>query len=176
MQERQITVEGETFALDPPFHVIATANPVEYEGTYPLPEAQLDRFLLRISLGYPSPDEEWEVLGRRMARQQEAQELRTVVDAPTLLAMHAAVETVVVDDTAATASSWRSPPGGTRFDDRRLAAGALVLLCARPRGHRRPRLRHARRREGCGAISAPSSDHGQARAVAEQDIGRQHHA
>jgi len=98
MQERQITVEGETFVLDPPFHVIATANPVEYEGTYPLPEAQLDRFLLRISLGYPTPDEEWEVLGRRMARQQEAQELRTVVDAPTLLAMQAAVETVVVDD------------------------------------------------------------------------------
>ena len=54
MQERQITVEGETFALDAPFHVLATANPVEYEGTYPLPEAQLDRFLLRISFGYPT--------------------------------------------------------------------------------------------------------------------------
>ncbi|HEY0519374.1 MAG TPA: MoxR family ATPase [Ilumatobacteraceae bacterium] len=98
MQERQITVEGETFVLDPPFHVIATANPVEYEGTYPLPEAQLDRFLLRISFGYATPDEEWEVLGRRIARRQEAQELSTIVDAPTLLAMQAAVETVVVDD------------------------------------------------------------------------------
>ncbi|MDX6284518.1 MAG: MoxR-like ATPase [Frankiales bacterium] len=98
MQESQITVEGETFVLEPPFHVLATANPVEYEGTYPLPEAQLDRFLLRISFGYPSPDEEWQVLERRMQRRQEAQKLRTVVDAPTLLGMQAAVETVVVDD------------------------------------------------------------------------------
>ena len=62
MQERQVTVEGQTFPLDPPFHVIATANPVEYEGTYPLPEAQLDRFLLRVSFGYPTADEEWDVL------------------------------------------------------------------------------------------------------------------
>ncbi|HEY4609827.1 MAG TPA: AAA family ATPase, partial [Ilumatobacteraceae bacterium] len=97
MQESQITVEGETFALEPPFHVLATANPVEYEGTYPLPEAQLDRFLLRISFGYPTPDEEWQVLDRRMQRRQEAQELRTIVDSPTLLGMQAAVETVVVD-------------------------------------------------------------------------------
>ncbi len=98
MQERQITVEGETFALPDPFHVLATANPVEYEGTYPLPEAQLDRFLLRVSFGYPTPDEEWEVLSRRMARRQEAQQLRTIVDAPTLRAMQAAVEMVMVDD------------------------------------------------------------------------------
>ncbi|MGB8859994.1 MAG: MoxR family ATPase [Ilumatobacteraceae bacterium] len=98
MQERQITVEGETFALDAPFHVLATANPVEYEGTYPLPEAQLDRFLLRISFGYPSNDEEWQVLVRRMARREEAQQLRAVVDAPTLIAMQAAVESVAVDD------------------------------------------------------------------------------
>ena len=98
MQERQITVEGETFALEAPFHVLATANPVEYEGTYPLPEAQLDRFLLRISFGYPTRDEEWQVLARRMERRQEAQELRTVTDSATLLAMQAAVETVVVDE------------------------------------------------------------------------------
>ena len=97
MQERQITVEGQTFLLEPPFHVLATANPVEYEGTYPLPEAQLDRFLLRISFGYPTPAEEWEVLDRRVQRRQEAQELRTVVDAATLLAMQRAVERVDVD-------------------------------------------------------------------------------
>jgi MoxR-like ATPase len=78
--------------------VLATANPVEYEGTYPLPEAQLDRFLLRISFGYPTNDEEWQVLARRMERRQEAQELRTVTDSTTLLAMQAAVETVVVDE------------------------------------------------------------------------------
>ncbi len=97
MQERQITVEGETFHLPAPFHVLATANPVEYEGTYPLPEAQLDRFLLRISFGYPTRDEEWEVLNRRIVRREEAQVLRPVVDAPTLLAMQAAIETVDVD-------------------------------------------------------------------------------
>ena len=71
MQERQVTVEGTTYALQPPFHVLATANPIEHEGTYPLPEAQLDRFLLRVSFGYPTPDEEWDVLRRRMARRQE---------------------------------------------------------------------------------------------------------
>ena len=63
MQERQVTVEGETFLLAAPFHVLATANPIEYEGTYPLPEAQLDRFLLRVSFGYPRRDEEYDVLG-----------------------------------------------------------------------------------------------------------------
>src|SRR5574338_134293 len=67
MQERQATVEGETFRLPDPFHVLATANPIEYEGTYPLPEAQLDRFLMRVSFGYPDAEGEWEVLGRRMA-------------------------------------------------------------------------------------------------------------
>jgi MoxR-like ATPase len=98
MQEGQITVEGRTFVIDPPFHVIATANPVEYEGTYPLPEAQLDRFLLRVSFGYATSDQEHEILQRRMARQQEEQTLPTVANAETLLAMQAAVETVTVDD------------------------------------------------------------------------------
>ena len=62
MQEKQVSVEGVTYRLEPPFHVLATANPIEYEGTYPLPEAQLDRFLLRVSFGYPTADEEWDVL------------------------------------------------------------------------------------------------------------------
>ena len=98
MQERQITVEGQTFALDAPFHVLATANPVEYEGTYPLPEAQLDRFLLRISFGYPTHDEEWEVLRRRIDRGHEEQTLAVVTDAARVLEMQAAVETVTVDE------------------------------------------------------------------------------
>jgi MoxR-like ATPase len=98
MQEGQVTVEGETFTLPKPFHVLATANPVEYEGTYPLPEAQLDRFLLRVSFGYPSAADEWEVLQRRMARQQEAQELASVTDGPGLIEMQQAVETVTVDE------------------------------------------------------------------------------
>jgi len=98
MQERQVTVEGETFVLDSPFHVIATANPIEYEGTYPLPEAQLDRFMLRVSFGYPTPDEEWDVLQRRVTRRREEQTLRQVTDAATLLMMQAAVERVDVDE------------------------------------------------------------------------------
>jgi MoxR-like ATPase len=87
-----------TYRLDPPFHVLATANPIEYEGTYPLPEAQLDRFLLRVSFGYPGRDEEWEVLQRRMARRQEEAELEAVVDATTLRGMQAALESVAVED------------------------------------------------------------------------------
>jgi MoxR-like ATPase len=78
--------------------VLATANPIEYEGTYPLPEAQLDRFMLRVSFGYPTQDEEWEVLRRRMTRKQEEAQLAPVVDARRLLAMQAALETVVVED------------------------------------------------------------------------------
>lgn len=98
MQERQVTVEGETFALDAPFHVLATANPVEYEGTYPLPEAQLDRFMIQVSFGYPTLDEEWDVLHRRLDRHREEQTLRGVIDAPTLLEMQAAIEQVTVDE------------------------------------------------------------------------------
>jgi MoxR-like ATPase len=68
MQERQVTIEGVTHRLEPPFVVLATQNPIEYEGTYPLPEAQLDRFLLRLGIGYPERDEEWGVLERRLER------------------------------------------------------------------------------------------------------------
>jgi len=98
MQERQVTVEGETFALAAPFHVLATANPIEYEGTYPLPEAQLDRFLLRVSFGYPSADQEYDVIGRRLARRQEEIVLDPVTDAPGLLAVQECVEGVEVDE------------------------------------------------------------------------------
>ena len=101
MQERQVTVEGATFALPEPFHVIATANPIEYEGTYPLPEAQLDRFLLRIGFGYPERDEELDVLRRRMARQREATVLEPVLDATGLLRAQRTVEQVEVEDTVA---------------------------------------------------------------------------
>ena len=98
MQEKQVSVEGVTYRLDPPFHVLATANPIEYEGTYPLPEAQLDRFMLRVSFGYPTQDEEWEVLRRRMTRRQEESQLAPVVDARRLMAMQAALEQVAVED------------------------------------------------------------------------------
>jgi MoxR-like ATPase len=98
MQEKQVSVEGTTFALEAPFHVLATANPIEYEGTYQLPEAQLDRFLLRVSFGYPSRDGEWEVLKRRVSRRREEAELKPVIDASDLLGMQAALEDVVVED------------------------------------------------------------------------------
>ncbi len=101
MQEHQATVEGETFPLASPFHVVATANPIEYEGTYPLPEAQLDRFLMRVSFGYPSSDDEYDVVQRRLARRTEEVDLRRVTDAAGLRAVQQAVETVTVDDTVA---------------------------------------------------------------------------
>jgi MoxR-like ATPase len=101
MQEKQVTVEGRTFSLPRPFHVIATANPVEYEGTYPLPEAQLDRFLMRVSFGYPTAEEEWHVLANRMARRREEVQLRQVIDAAGLLAMQTALESTTVDESIA---------------------------------------------------------------------------
>jgi MoxR-like ATPase len=99
MQERQVTIEGTTRILEPPFLVLATQNPIEYEGTYPLPEAQLDRFLLRIGVGYPSRDHEWEVLARRLERKQEEVELEPVIERTTLLEMQRAVEQVHVEET-----------------------------------------------------------------------------
>src|SRR4051812_29754672 len=101
MQERQVTVEGETFPLPDPFHVLATANPIEYEGTYPLPEAQLDRFLMRVSFGYPTVDEEHDVVTRRLRRRQEDVALDQITDGAGLRAMQAAVETVTLDDSVA---------------------------------------------------------------------------
>ncbi|MBY8849761.1 AAA family ATPase [Saccharothrix longispora] len=98
MQERQVTVEGRTFPLPRPFHVLATANPVEYEGTYPLPEAQLDRFLLRLDIGYPPPEEEVEVLRRRLVRQREETEVEPVLDTERLRLLQRGVERVAVDD------------------------------------------------------------------------------
>ncbi|MFE7604495.1 AAA family ATPase [Brachybacterium paraconglomeratum] len=98
MQERQVSVEGTTRTLPVPFHVLATANPIEHEGTYPLPEAQLDRFLLRLSFGYPSAEQEWEVISRRIDRRREEQTVAQVLDAEQLLALQAAVEEVHVED------------------------------------------------------------------------------
>ena len=98
MQEHQVTVEGQTFQLPAPFHVLATANPVEHEGTYPLPEAQLDRFLLRLSFGYLSADGEWDVLARRIGRRSEHTVVAPVCSADELLAAQAAVEDVHVSE------------------------------------------------------------------------------
>jgi MoxR-like ATPase len=97
MQERQVTVDGVAHSLPPPFIVLATQNPIEYEGTYPLPEAQLDRFLLRMGVGYPSREEEWQVLERRIASRSDDQRLECRAGADELLAMRMAIEGVHVD-------------------------------------------------------------------------------
>jgi MoxR-like ATPase len=130
MQERQVTADGTTHALPRPFLVLATQNPIEYEGTYPLPEAQLDRFLLRTSFGYPSADDEWELLARRMVRRTDEVALDAVVDAEGLRALQAALEDVhvsealgryLVDLVAATRSSGRVQVGAS-------PRGSLALL------------------------------------------------
>jgi MoxR-like ATPase len=122
MQERQVTIEGESHALPRPFLVLATQNPVEYEGTYPLPEAQLDRFVLRIGVGYPAVDDEVEMLERRGDRGRDEIELQPVVDDTELVAMQQAVEQVhvgssvaryVVDLVAATRTSDRLEAGAS---------------------------------------------------------------
>jgi MoxR-like ATPase len=98
MQERQVSMDGTTHVLESPFLVLATQNPIEYEGTYPLPEAQLDRFVLRTGFGYPAANDEWEMLERRLRRRVDEVELHEVVDRPTLLAMQRVVEDVHVDE------------------------------------------------------------------------------
>jgi len=130
MQERQVTIEGTTHPLARPFLVLATQNPIEYEGTYPLPEAQLDRFLLRVSFGYPDAEDEWEVLSRRLERGADDVELDAVVDPPTVLALQAAIEQVhvsasigryIVDLVAATRASGSTAVGAS-------PRGSLALL------------------------------------------------
>ncbi len=130
MQERQVTIENDTHRLAPPFLVLATQNPIEYEGTYPLPEAQLDRFLVRIGVGYPEREHEIEMLGRRLERGRDEVELEPVVDAPTLVEMQRALEEVhvsapiegyIVDLVAATRASRRLAVGAS-------PRGSIALL------------------------------------------------
>jgi len=94
MQERQVTLEGETRPLPNPFLVIATQNPIEYEGTFPLPEAQLDRFLMKLAVGYPSPEDEREILRRRQQRHSDEINLEQITDGAELLALRRTVEEI----------------------------------------------------------------------------------
>jgi MoxR-like ATPase len=130
MQERQVTSEGKTRPLGPPFLVLATQNPIEYEGTYPLPEAQLDRFLLRMSVGYPSREDEWQVLSDRAERGRDEVTLEPMLDIGTLLELQAVIETVhvsepvglyMVDVAAATRSAQSIQVGAS-------PRGSLALL------------------------------------------------
>jgi MoxR-like ATPase len=97
MQEARVTLEGETLLLPEPFLVLATQNPIEYEGTFPLPEAQLDRFMLKLTVGYPALNEEKEILHRRHKRQVEEVTLSPVISASEVLEMRQVVETIHVD-------------------------------------------------------------------------------
>ena len=122
MQEGQVTVEGQTFPLAAPFLVIATQNPIELEGTYPLPEAQLDRFLMRTGIGYPSPAEEREMVARRRERRADAVTLKAIIAREDLVAMQRALEDVfmseavqgyIVDLTQATRTEHRVALGAS---------------------------------------------------------------
>ena len=130
MQERQVTIEGQTNRLERPFLVIATQNPIEYEGTYPLPEAQLDRFILRIGVGYPSRDDEWALLERRLERGADEVSLAAVTDRNGLLDMQASIEQVhvsepigayIVDIVSSTRTSQRVQVGAS-------PRGSLAIL------------------------------------------------
>ena len=125
MQEAQVTVEGQSFALTLPFLVIATQNPIELEGTYPLPEAQLDRFLMRVAVGYPAPEAEREILRGRRERRTDAASVPTLVTRAELLAMQEALEDVFVS--AAIEGYIVALAQATRAD-------ARVALGASPRG------------------------------------------
>jgi MoxR-like ATPase len=125
MQEAQVTVEGQSFPLVQPFLVIATQNPIELEGTYPLPEAQLDRFLLRVGVGYPDPESEREILKRRRERRTDAATVPTIIARAELLAMQEALEDVFVSD--ALERYIVTLAQATRTDPR-------VMLGASPRG------------------------------------------
>ena len=98
MEERQVTIEGETYPLPPPFLVLATQNPIEFEGTYPLPEAQLDRFLMRIGVGYPTNDDEWRIIERRLQRKSDVVQFTPVIGPSDLEQMKASVEDVFVSE------------------------------------------------------------------------------
>ncbi|WP_297500860.1 MoxR family ATPase [Thermococcus sp.] len=131
MQERQVTVEGNTYELPKPFVVIATQNPIEQEGTYPLPEAQLDRFLVRLRVGYPTREQEKEILRRRIERKREEVEINPIVSAEEVTEMQRAIEDVyvsepvldyIVDIVIATRSDRRSLDVGAS------PRGSLALL------------------------------------------------
>ena len=125
MQEAQVTIEGERFPLEAPFLVIATQNPIELEGTYPLPEAQLDRFLMRLSVGYPDVDEEVEILARRRRRREDAVSVAPVISRAELIAMQETLEDVHV--AGVTERYIVALVQATRLDHR-------VALGASPRG------------------------------------------
>jgi MoxR-like ATPase len=160
MQERQVTIEGSTHPLAPPFLVLATQNPIEYEGTYPLPEAQLDRFMLRITVGYPEREHEWEVLERRLERSVDEVELEPMVSRDELIEMQRALEQVHVDRSVGLymvdlVAATRDAPGVQVGASPR---GSLALLKL-SRGHAALRGRDYVTPEDVKAVAVPALGH-----------------
>ena len=160
MQERQVTIEGVSHQLERPFLVIATQNPIEYEGTYPLPEAQLDRFLLRVSVGYPGRADEWGMLERRLERAEDEIELDPVIDRAGLIELQRTIEEVhvsesigyyLVDLVASTRTSTRVQVGSS-------PRGTLALLKL-SRAHAALRGRDFVTPEDVKAVAVPALAH-----------------
>jgi MoxR-like ATPase len=143
MQERMITAGGRDYELPKPFFVLATQNPLEQEGTYPLPEAQLDRFLLYIKVGYPSPREEWEIARRVTSGQGKLSDIQPVLDAEQILAAQSLVQRVPVADQvvgyawALVRASRPGQPGAPDFVNKWVNWGAgprgvlAIISCAK---------------------------------------------
>jgi MoxR-like ATPase len=136
MAEGQVTVEGERFRLPVPFHVVATSNPIEFEGTYALPEAQLDRFMVRLSVGYPDRAGEQQVLLNRVARRHEVASVGQVIDTDTLRAMQEGIERVFVEPDIARycvdlAAATRSHPSVQLGASPRGSQGLMLVSRAR---------------------------------------------
>ncbi len=169
MEERQVTADGSTHQLERPFLVVATQNPIEFEGTYPLPEAELDRFILRLRVGYPEPDEEWQILARRQQREHDEVELDPIMDRDAVLDAQRALEKVHVADEVSRymvalvnetrnrsrARIGASPRGVAGAAQAEPWAGAVAS----------PRLRHPRRRQGGGGPGAGSPPRAATRAL-----------
>jgi len=168
MQENQVTVEGESFPLERPFLVIATQNPIEFEGTYPLPEAQLDRFLVRVSVGYPDEDEELLILERRRAREQDEVSVSVVVSREELAAMQRALERVFV---AEPIERYVVDLARATRADRRVALGAsprgTLALLKLARAHAAQRGRDFVTPEDVKAMAVPALAH---RVILQPDL------
>ena len=121
MQERHVTIEGDTITLPDPFAVVATQNPIEYEGTFPLPEAQLDRFMVRLSVGYPSSEAEQQILSMRRERKIPEVTIHPVVGSGDIFAMREAIENIHL---ASEIGGYIVALAKATREDRRVAVGA----------------------------------------------------
>ncbi len=163
MAEGQVSIDGVTHRLPQPFIVLATDNPIEYEGTYPLPEAQLDRFAVRLELRYLSESDEAAMLRRRLDRGSAEPTVNQVVDAHDLIAMRESVEQVSVHEdvlhyVVSLGGRDPTPPAG-RGGCQSPCGNRSGAARPRPRSASRPRLRDTRRHQGARHACRGPSDH-----------------